>query len=270
LRQWGFRRISQVLRAVGRFKTEDYACPIAEERVQALREVEKRIHYRFKNLQLVDQALTHRSYAHEVGDLEKGKVLPDYEALEFLGDSILGFVISEFLCFRFPDLNEGELSKMKSHLVSATQLHSLSKELGLGEFMNLSRGEEKTGGRHKKTILADLFESLTAAVYLDSGYQEVKEFILSQYQVKLEEIEENKVILRDHKSTLQEKLHQEGLPGPQYEVVKAIGPDHRKQFVVSVTSKQGILAEGTGRSKKEAEQQAAKQALQQMERGRDS
>jgi ribonuclease-3 len=264
-----FRNIKEVFDRADRVDAHEDASPIAEERVRALKELEGRINYRFRNLQLVEQALTHKSYAHEAVNFERGEILPDYEALEFLGDSILGLVICEFLCFRFPDLNEGGLSKIKSHLVSASQLHLLSKELGLGEFMNLSRGEEKTGGRHKKTILADLFESLTAAVYLDGGYREAKEFILSQYRVKLEEIERNEVPLKDHKSDLQERLHQRGLPGPQYQVINATGPDHKKQFQVSVSSEGRILAEGMGRSKKEAEQQAAKQAIQNIKRARN-
>jgi ribonuclease-3 len=184
-----------------------------------------------------------------------------YESLEFLGDSILGFVISEFLYLTYPELSEGDLSKIKSQLVSAQQLHLLSLDLDLGRFLNLSRGEDRTGGRRKKALLADLFESLTAAIYLDGGIEAAKAFILREFRERFEDIAEEKMPIGDHKSALQERLHGMGRPSPVYEVLDETGPDHRKEFLVSVSSEGMVLAHGTGRSKKAAEQEAAGQAI---------
>ncbi len=233
------------------------AVRLSPERILQLRELEAKLGYTFRDRNLVEQALTHKSYAHECGN---GKNT-DYESLEFLGDSILGFVISEFLYLTYPELSEGELSKIKSQLVSAQQLHLLSQDLDLGRFLNLSRGEDQTGGRRKRALLADLFESLTAAVYLDGGIRPARSFILRRFRKRFEEIAKDEMPYKDHKSALQERLHGMGSPSPNYEVVKESGPDHRKEFLVSVSSEGTVLAHGSGRSKKAAEQKAAEQAI---------
>lgn len=238
--------------------------PISADRLRELRELEGQIGYRFSNLHLLNLAFTHRSYSHELtGDARS----LSYEALEFLGDSILGFIISDHLFHEFPDLSEGELSKIKSFLVSTRQLHSLSLKLGLGEFLRLSRGEVKTGGRNKKAILADLFESTVAAIYLDGGAEEARGFILSQFRERLAELSENVLELHDYKSSLQERIHEMGRPAPQYRVVAEKGPDHDKEFSVEVFMDRQRLGGGIGRSKKEAEQRAARQALHQLSSG---
>ena len=234
---------------------------LSAKRITKLTELEEKLGYRFANRELLEQALTHKSYTHEQGNGE----CRDYEALEFLGDSILGFVMSEFLFLTYPELSEGDLSKMKSHLVSAHQLHQLSRELGLGQFLNLSRGEERTGGREKKALLADLFESLTAAVYLDGGIGPAREFIVERFKGRFEAMAGDELPFRDHKSALQERLHGMGLPSPEYRVTKETGPDHKKEFLVSVRSEGVALGSGTGPSKKAAEQDAARKAIASMD-----
>jgi ribonuclease-3 len=207
-------------------------------------------------------ALTHRSFGNEQAGESS-----DYESLEFLGDSILGFLISEFLYLSYPNWTEGRLSKLKSQLVSTKELATLSQELGLGDFLRLSHGEEKTGGRRKRAILADLFESLVAAIYLDGGIESARDFILEQFGAEFERIASGEFGLRDHKSALQERLHSLGLPGPAYSVTGEEGPDHRKLFRVAVLSESELLGAGEGRSKKEAEQMAARRALRHLDSG---
>jgi ribonuclease-3 len=234
---------------------------VSPARTSELKELEARLGYRFRNRSLAEQALTHKSYTHEYG-AEEGS---NYESLEFLGDSILGFVISEFLYLTYPELSEADLSKLKSQPVSAQQLHLLSRELELGRYLNLSRGEDRTGGRRKKALLADLFESLTAAIYLDGGIEVARDFILRQFQERFEDIARDEMPLSDHKSALQEMLHGKGCPSPDYQIVEESGPDHRKEFLVSVSSKGEVLAQGNGKSKKAAEQDAAERAISRLE-----
>lgn len=240
-----------------RVRTENTLSNLSTDRITELKELEAALGYSFRKRELVERAFTHRSYSNEIGTNES----PDYESLEFLGDSILGFVISEFLYLTYPDLNEGDLSKIKSQLVSARQLHLLSLDLNLGRYLNLSRGEDRTGGRRKKALLADLFESLIAAIYLDGGMEAAKRFVLREFRERFEEIDKDKMPFKDHKSALQEMLHGRGCPSPSYRVVNESGPDHKKEFLVSVASEGTVLAHGTGRSKKTAEQRAAEQAI---------
>jgi len=247
----------------GRTEQEGTVSLVSSRRAAELKELESKLGYSFDNERLLEQALTHKSYSHE---RDNGKN-PDYESLEFLGDSILGFVISEFLFLSYPEHSEGDLSKIKSHLVSTQQLHVLSGKLDLGRFLNLSRGEDRTGGRRKRTLLADLFESLTAAIYLDGGLEPSRDFILRQFGERFEAIAKNELPFRDHKSTLQERLHRMGLPSPVYRVIQESGPDHRKEFLVSVSSQGIVLAQGIGKSKKAAEQEAAEQGMVKLEEG---
>lgn len=239
---------------------------LSPERRADLRRLEKRIGYEFKDLRLADRAFTHRSFAHDYPEVTAELRQNDYESLEFLGDAILGFIISESLYRNYPQRREGELSKLKSHLVSASQLASLSEELGLGEFLKLSRGEEKTGGRKKRALLADLFESLTAAIFLDGGIRAARRFVLSRFEPLLRQISRNELAFKDYKSLLQERLHERGGVPPSYRLVAEVGPDHRKEFSVEVVSEGEVLASGTGRSKKEAEQHAARLALEVLNR----
>lgn len=237
---------------------------VAPRRRQQLAGLEARIGRQFRNLRLLDQALTHKSYSHEVG--EAGQLaIPHYEALEFLGDSILGFVVSDFLYSTDPNLTEGELTKIRAQLVSSAQLASMSQALELGKYLRLSKGEEKTGGRKKKAILADLFESIVASIYLDAGLKAAQIFIEEQFRPQTELLARGELELKDSKSSLQEELHRRGLPTPQYEVIRESGPDHEKTFFVGVSVNGKTLAEGKGKSKKKAESRAAQKAIDDMD-----
>ncbi len=237
---------------------------LASERVAQLHELEAKLGYRFKDLTLLDRALTHKSYAHEQNGPNHSRI-PDYEALEFLGDSILGFIVAEFLLLTYGRLSEGQLTKIRSHLVSTRQLHQVSSHLGLGRYLRLSRGEEKTGGREKPAILADLFESVVAAIYLDGELEPARDFILAQFSERFSALARGEVLARDAKSSLQERLHRLGRPTPYYQVLQETGPEHDKRFLVAVLSGSVELAQGSGRSKKEAEQEAASRAVARIE-----
>ena len=235
------------------------------QRNRQLELLQNRLGYSFKNVSLLDHALTHRSFAHESGNPGA-----DYETMEFLGDSVVGLVISEHLFQSDPNRQEGELSKLKGLLVSKPELAELSSRLDLGGFLKLSHGEEKTGGRKKKAILADAFESVVGAVYLDGGFEPARKFVLEQFQDHLRRVARQKLELRDFKSTLQEQLHSQGLPGPTYRVIRESGPNHRKTFLVEVRSKKILLGQASGRAKKEAEQKAAQIALGELARHSES
>lgn len=239
---------------------------LSSERKGDLRRLEKIIGYEFQDPFIADRAFTHRSFAHDRPETHGELRRNDYESLEFLGDAILGFIISESLYRNYPQRREGELSKLKSHLVSARQLANLSEELELGQFIKLSHGEEKTGGRKKKALLADLFESLTAAIFLDGGMKAARQFVLSRFRPLLTQISRNELDFKDHKSLLQERLHEMGRVPPTYRLVAESGPDHRKEFLVEVVSEGQVLASGTGRTKKEAEQRAARSAIAVLEK----
>ena len=239
---------------------------ISDERKAELQKLQEEIGYSFKMPELLECALIHRSFAYErLADGETPAVREDYECLEFLGDAILGLVVSEHLYRHYPALSEGDLSKLKSFLVSTNHLSALSRNLELGEFMRLSHGEEKTGGRNKKAILADLFESLTAAVYLDGGWTRARTFVLKQYEESFSEVTAHSLDLRDYKSSLQERLHTLGRSEPEYVVVEEVGPAHRRQFIIEVRVAGSPLAAGEGKSKKEAQQKAARRALEALE-----
>jgi ribonuclease-3 len=225
-----------------------------------LSEFELRIGYTFRRRDLLIRALTHRSYSHE----SKQEPLPDNETFEFLGDSVLGFVVGDLLFHQFPTLDEGALSKMKAYLVSAHSLALKARDYGMGEVIFLGVGEEKTGGRRKDSLLANLYEAMIAAVYLDGGVEAVRRLIEDSFKHDLVAIDEDDLLFHDYKTALQELAQGRGLPLPDYAVVGAVGPDHDKNFIVEV--KVGShLARGEGSSKKEAQQQAAKQALREFE-----
>ena len=236
-----------------------------EDGLKDLQELQRRLDYSFKDTVLLERALTHSSFAYERKSGIAGEVSEDYESMEFLGDTILGFLISEHLFLSQPSRSEGELSKIRSFLVSANHLASLSQELDLGAFLRLGHGEEKTGGRKKKALLADLFESLIAAIYLDGGFEPTRRFVFSRFSSRLEEIAEEQLDFQDSKSLLQEQLHARGFTEPTYQVVEELGPDHSKQFVVEVHIEDKLLAQASGKSKKEAQQRAAGKALEGLE-----
>lgn len=221
-----------------------------------LDDFEERLGHRFARRDLLRRSLTHKSYSHEAKDDE----IRDNETFEFLGDSVLGFVVGDLLFQRFPKLDEGALSKMKAYLVSATSLARKARDLGMGEVILLGVGEEKSGGRRKDSLLANLFEATIAAVYLDGGIDAARQLIERSFDGDLGTLSEEDLLFHDYKTALQELAQGRGLPLPEYSVVGEVGPDHDKRFIVEV--KVGShLARGEGSSKKEAQQQAARNAL---------
>jgi ribonuclease III len=228
-----------------------------------LEPLERRIGYRFKDRGMLEHALTHRSRVHE--DASGGVF--DNESMEFLGDSVLGFVIAAMLFREFPQHNEGQKSKLKASLVSAAALARLGERLGLGEFLILGRGEEKTGGRRKHAIISDCYEALIAAIYLDGGIDPAERFIGREFASLIDEAKRTGAaasFTEDWKSALQEYLQSGGRGLPVYRLAGEVGPDHRKSFVVQVVVDGEALAEAEGRSKKEAAQAAAKAALEKL------
>jgi ribonuclease III len=225
---------------------------------ESLAELETRLHYRFQKQTLLLEALTHRSFVNE----HEGEGLRHNEALEFLGDAVLGFLISAQIYARFPGCNEGDLSKIKAYLVSAANLFHLAETIRLGDFLLISRGEEKTGGRKKRAILVDGYEAVLGAVYLDGGVDAAARFVERQIGALIKSLDLHQLTYGDFKSALQERLHDFGRPEPVYRVVDEIGPDHRKLFVVEVVIDDCVVARSTGRTKKEAQQEAARMALE--------
>jgi ribonuclease-3 len=219
-------------------------------------DLEARLAYKFRDRGLLEHALTHRSRAHE--DASGG--VADNESLEFLGDAVLGLVVAEMLFRSFPQFQEGQKSKVKAALVSTTSLAELAERIGLGAHLILGRGEEKSGGRHKQALLADACEALIAALYLDGGMEAAREFILRELgddiaRIRLPEF------LRDFKSALQEHLQAAERGLPEYVLAGTSGPEHDKVFHVEVRAGGEVLATADGRTKKDAEQEAARTAL---------
>jgi ribonuclease-3 len=228
-----------------------------------LEPLERRMGYRFKDRGMLEHALTHRSRVHE--DASGGVF--DNESMEFLGDSVLGFVVAAVLFREFPQHNEGQKSKLKASLVSSASLARLGERLDLGSFLILGRGEEKTGGRHKHAIIADCYEALIAAIYLDGGIEPAQKFIESQFAELVDEARRSGAaasFTEDWKSALQEYLQSHGRGLPAYRLAAELGPDHRKSFVVEVVVEGEPVANAEGRSKKEAAQAAARAALEKL------
>jgi ribonuclease III len=228
-----------------------------------LEPLERRIGYRFRDRGMLEHALTHRSRVHE--DASGGVF--DNESMEFLGDSVLGFVIADMLFREFPQHNEGQKSKLKSLIVSSTSLARLAEKIDLGAYLILGRGEEKTGGRRKQALIADCYEALIAAIHLDGGIEAARAFIERQFADLIEEARRtgaHAAFTEDYKSALQEWLqsHDRGLPS--YRLAAEIGPAHRKLFDVEVVVEGEAVARAEGKSKKEAAQAAAKLALERL------
>lgn len=225
-----------------------------------LEELENRLLYRFHNRQLLFNALLHRSYVHENPQLQ----LSDNERLEFLGDAALDLAVSDLLIHRFPQYKEGELSRLRAELVNERQLALLAEELRLGEALHLGRGEERSGGRHKLSLLADAYEALLAAVYLDGGLQALLELVDRHFARLLAEDDEVPCD-KDAKTRLQELVQAREKVTPHYRLEAEEGPDHLKVFRVSVWVRETVLAYGSGPTKKAAQQQAAERAVRLLE-----
>jgi ribonuclease-3 len=220
-------------------------------------ELENAIGYRLVRRELLVQALTHSSHSHERGT---GEIWHN-EQMEFLGDAILGFLVSRELVERFPAYSEGQLSKMKAHLVSASHLFEIASQLQLGSFLQLGRGEEKSGGRHKRALLVDAFEALIAAVYLDGGLEAARDVVGRLVLKDMLERGIEAFPFTDFKSALQEYLQAHRKSQPRYVVVEERGPEHRKTFLVEVRVGKEFAAQAEGATKKMAEQEAARLAL---------
>jgi ribonuclease III len=221
-----------------------------------LEDFEKRIGYTFRDRDLLTRAITHKSYSHEA----RHENSRHNETFEFLGDSVLGFVIGDMLFRHFPELDEGALSKMKAYLVSATSLAEKARSFEMGDVILLGVGEEKTGGRKKDSLLANLFEAMVAGVYLDGGIDPARKLIEDSFRGDISRIDREDLLFHDYKTALQELAQGKGLALPDYNVIEEVGPDHDKTFVVEVKVGNHV-ARGEGSSKKEAQQQAARHAL---------
>lgn len=228
------------------------------EREKLLSQLEQKIGYSFRSRALLDRALTHRSFANE----RVGENCQHNESMEFLGDSVLGFVVSAWLLERFPDFSEGKLSKMKAYMVSESSLVELAEALDLGSYILLNRGEEKTGGRRKRALLADAYEALIGVIYVDGGIGVAEKFLRRELRQKLLGIDPSSMIGADYKSALQERLQGAGVPAPEYAVVEVSGPDHRRSFRVELRVDGRAITTGEGNTIKLAQQEAARTAIE--------
>jgi len=223
----------------------------------SIQELEAGLGYTFKNDQLLIQALTHSSHANE-----RNTGIRDNEQLEFLGDSLLGFVVSDYLFRAYPNLNEGDLSRLKGFFVSAANLVKYAERVHLGNYLHLGRGEEKTGGRTKQALLVDALEAVLAAIYLDGGIDEARHVMLRFLEPQMEDVGESDRHLSDFKTELQEQLQARQMGRAEYVVASEDGPDHQKLFTVDVMIDGNRVAQGAGLTKKAAEQAAARHALE--------
>ncbi len=219
--------------------------------------LEERLGYKFKNINLLKNSLTHSSYANEV----RGGFSSN-ERLEFLGDSVLSVIVSDYIYKHFPNMPEGELTKLRASLVCEKSLCAFSRELHLGEFLMLGKGEEKGGGRERDSILADAFEAVLAAMYLDGGMEVARKHVLRFVLPELNHTDDE--VFKDYKTALQEIIQRNPEEEVTYILTGESGPDHDKLFTVEVHLNSNVIGTGSGKSKKQAEQSAAKQALQLM------
>lgn len=220
-----------------------------------MEQLQNNLGYHFKNPALLARALTHSSYANE-RRVDTG----DNERLEFLGDSVLGFITAEYLFANHRDFPEGELTKLRAYAVCEKSLFSYAEEIGLGNYLKLGKGEERTGGRTRPSVLSDAFEAVIAAIYLDGGMDEAKKFVL-RFVVPYVEA---KPTFKDYKTMLQEVVQKNQGETLEYVLVSETGPDHDKCFTVEVHLNSNVIGRGVGGSKKKAEQNAAKEALELM------
>ena len=225
--------------------------------------LEGRIGYRFGDRTLLERALTHRSWSaeHPRERVERR----DNEQLEFLGDAVLGFVVSEALLKQHPAADEGQLSQWKAHLVSASYLFQCARSIQLGDYLLLGKGEERNGGRERRTLLANAFEAVIAAIYLDGGFQASRDFVLASVLTSLDDEQDWAALeLSNYKSILQEEAQSQGLPTPKYTIVETSGPEHAKVFTVEVAIGSRLRSRATGSSKKTASQLAAQALIEQL------
>lgn len=227
-----------------------------ENRLEMLQQL---MDYKFKERSYLVRALTHSSFSNE----NKKEKLKNNERLEFLGDSVLGLIISEYLFSHYANLEEGQLTKIRAKIVCEASLGSASKALRLGEFMMFGRGEELTGGRERTSILSDAFEALIAAIFLDGGMEQARAFVLRRLDAVIKDAVEGKLFV-DYKTRLQEVIQIQKGNRIKYEIVREEGPDHSKIFYTEVRLNDVTIGVGSGHSKKESEQEAAKHGLKRL------
>lgn len=220
---------------------------------------EKNLGYSFKDERLLMTALTHTSYAHEMG-------VESYERLEFLGDAILQMLTSRYIYNNYPDFPEGKMSRMRANIVCETTLFHIAEKLMVGEYARLGKGEEMSGGRHRASILADMVEAILAAIYIDGGLERAQAVIFDAYGHIIEAAAKG-LLNCDYKTALQEELQKAGSVVIEYLLVKEEGPAHAKLFTMAVSMNNKILGSGSGRTKQEAQQMAAKNALEVLKNG---
>ncbi len=219
---------------------------------------EKKLNIKFKNKDLLQQAFVHRSYINE----NKGFKLSHNERLEYLGDAVLELIVTEYLYKKYPESPEGELTSYRSALVNAITLSKIAADMGMNDYLLLSKGEAKDTGRARSIILANTFEAFVGALYLDQGYEVSREFINKVLLGELEEEIVKKSLWRDAKSLLQEKAQEVMNVTPSYKMISETGPDHNKMFTIGLYFNEKLITEGRGHAKQEAEQEAAKKALE--------
>jgi len=225
--------------------------------MSSITDLQSELDYTFKNEILLLRALTHSSHANE-----KNRIEGDNEQLEFLGDAVLGFLVSDFLFRAHPTLTEGQLSKLKGFFVSSANLVKYAEQVRLGAYLQLGKGEEKTGGRSKQALLVDAFEAVLGAIYLDGGIEEVRRVMLRFFEPQIEDVGRSEHQLTDFKTGLQEQLQAAQMGRADYIVASEEGPDHQKLFTVEVKIDGEFVARGVGLTKKAAEQAAAQHALE--------
>lgn len=225
-----------------------------------MKDFQEKINYEFKDENYLKEALTHSSYVNE----NKRCKVNYNERLEFLGDSVLGIIISHYLFEKKKNVKEGELTKLRAMIVCEESLSEVADEINLGKYLFLGKGEEATGGRERTSILADAMEAVIASIYLDGGFLKAKKFVLKYMKQIIKNSMDGK-IFRDYKTHLQEVLQSQKTGNINYKLVEEVGPDHNKKFLVEVLLDQESLGFGKGRTKKEAEQMAAKEALNKVD-----
>ena len=221
-----------------------------------LQKLEKSIGYTFQNKHLLITAMTHKSYAYENN-------VQSNEKLEFLGDSILEFISSKYLYNNYPKLHEGEMTKVRAEVVCEESLYEVASKHNFSDFLLVGKSERSSNGNRKMAIMADSVEAIIAAIYFDAGIEQAEKFIIENLKESIEKSSKN-VGMKDHKTVLQEKLQENGNVDIEYDIIKEEGPDHDKKFTAEVKCNVKILAQGIGRTKKQAEMEAAKKALDNM------
>ncbi|OLS01732.1 ribonuclease III [Tissierella creatinophila] len=228
-----------------------------DEMEKKLKTLEEKLNYSFKDKKNLTIALTHTSYANE----NKLGIISSNERLEFLGDAILNLIVSQYLYKKYPNYSEGELTKIRAKVVCESSLAYVAREICVGDYLLLGKGEESTGGRERESILADTTEAIIGAVYMDSDFKTTNECLLDKFEKDIVKAVANGDLFSDYKTELQEKYQKQANSKIKYSILKEEGPEHDKIFFMNVFFNEKLLGSGKGRNKKEAEQMAAKQAL---------